>query len=175
MNYSQIRKMDISNGLGVRISMFVSGCPFHCKNCFNQETWDFNNGKKITEDKIKELKEYLNKSYIAGLSLLGGDPTSQNVEGLKTLIELCKYTHSINKNVWIWSGYTWEEIFSQDNTDEQGQYRMELIRNCDILVDGRYVDAERDLTLKWRGSKNQRVIDVQKSLNEKRVVLIENE
>lgn len=175
MNYIKIDNCNMNNGNGLRTVIWLSGCKHHCENCFNKETWSFRVGGKVDNEVIDFLCKCISHTWCSGLTLSGGDPTSQNVEGLKTLIELCEYTHSINKNVWIWSGYTWEEIFSQDNTDEQGQYRMELIRNCDILVDGKYVDAERDLTLKWRGSKNQRVIDVQKSLNEKRVVLIEDE
>lgn len=174
MNYAQIRKMDISDGKGIRVALYVQYCPFHCKNCYNESTWDKNNGVQYTEHTIGILHKYINRSYIAGLSLLGGDPTSQDEQGLSQLIELCEYTHSINKNVWIWSGYTWEELFLDTELTPIQIKRQELIKNCDVLVDGRYIDEQRDLTLKWRGSKNQRVIDIQKSLKENKVILFED-
>lgn len=174
MRYSGIEICSVENGLGVRISLFVTGCPFHCKKCFNQSTWSFDKGNELTQDKFIKLKQYLQLHYIAGLSLLGGDPTSQDKQGLSQLIELCEYTHSLNKNVWIWSGYTWEELFPDTELTPIQIKRQELIKNCDVLVDGRYIDEQRDLTLKWRGSKNQRVIDIQKSLKENKVILFED-
>ena len=161
MNYSQIRTMDISNGEGIRTSIFVSGCNRHCKGCFNKEAWNFNSGKNFNSEKYFKICDLLKKPYCAGLSILGGEPFDQKDNYL--LIELCKAAHTIGKDVWIWSGYTFEELKTDDK-------KLELLQECDILVDGPFIDEQKDLSLKWRGSTNQRVIDIKESLASGRVV-----
>ena len=155
MNYSGIKYADMINGKGIRVSLFVSGCTHACKNCFNEETWKETYGKKFTEKEEDEIIEYFKKygKTIRGLSLLGGDPT---------------YPKNIKENlpdrdIWIWSGFTWEEILEDEN-------RFSLIKECDILIDGKYIDNLKDLNLKWRGSSNQRVIDIKKSLEKNEIV-----
>lgn len=162
MNYAKIKYFDIANGEGIRISLFVSGCKFHCINCFNEITWNFNHGNLYTEQTEQSIIQFLSKPYVKGLSLLGGDPLWQTEEDINQLISLVNKTKSMNKTVWIWSGFTWEEL---------SPVQHKLIDLCDVFVDGRYIDELRDLTLKWCGSSNQRVIDVQKSLKNNSVVL----
>ena len=163
MRYNLIRKMDISNGPGVRVSIFMQGCTFHCKNCFNPETWDFNGGKEeFTDETIKEVLELCEPDHIKGLSILGGEPMHpNNIEGTTKLAKAFKEKYP-NKTLWVWSGF----LFDKDLKDK------EVLKYVDTLVDGQYVDELHDFTLKWRGSSNQRVIDVQKSLNEHKVVTI---
>ena len=162
MRYNLVRKMDISNGPGVRISMFVQGCSFHCKNCFNPETWDFNGGKEFTDKTIDEVLKLCDKDYIKGLSILGGEPMNPtNIEGTTKLVKAFKKEYP-NKNLWVWSGYN----FEKDLKDK------EALKYVDVLVDGQYKDELHSPILKWRGSSNQRVIDVQKSLKENKTVLL---
>ena len=161
MNYSQIRTMDISNGEGIRTSIFVSGCNRHCKGCFNKEAWDFNSGKNFNSEKYFKIYDLLKKPYCAGLSILGGEPFDQKDNYL--LIELCKAAHTIGKDVWIWSGYTFEELKTDDK-------KLELLQECDVLVDGPFIDEQKDLSLKWRGSTNQRIINIKESLASGKVV-----
>ncbi len=163
MRYNLIRKMDISNGPGVRVSIFMQGCAFHCKNCFNQETWDFNAGKEFNDDTINEVLDLCSKGHIKGLSILGGEPMHpNNIEGTTKLAKAFKEKYP-EKNLWVWSGFK----FDQDLKDK------EVLNYVDVLVDGTYHDEEHNPTLKWRGSSNQRVIDVQKSLQNHQVVLLE--
>lgn len=174
MNYAQLRTMDISDGEGIRVSLYVSGCNFHCHNCYNKKQQSFTYGKPYTQETEQQILSYLSKPYIAGLSLLGGDPLWQDCEGLHQLQQLCKKAHKMNKDVWIWSGFTWEEIFQKVATDDLNGYKIMqqmLIEECDIWVDGLYVDNLRDLSLKWRGSSNQRIIDIKQSLEQGKVVL----
>ena len=162
MRYNLIRKMDISNGPGVRVSVFMQGCAFHCKNCFNPETWDFEAGKEFNDDTINEILELCSQKHIKGLSILGGEPMHpNNIEGTTKLAKAFKEKYP-NKNLWIWSGFR----FDEDLKDK------EVLKYIDVLVDGQYVDELHDFTLKWRGSSNQRVIDVQKSLQESKIVLL---
>jgi len=159
MKYNIVRKMDISNGPGVRVSVFMQGCEFHCKNCFNPETWSFENGKEFTQGTIDEVLDLCNKDYIKGLSILGGEPMHpKNIEGTTKLAKAFKEKYP-NKNLWVWSGFK----FDEDLKDK------EVMKYIDVLVDGRYVDEMHNPNLKWRGSTNQRVIDVQKSLKENNV------
>ena len=161
MKYNIVRKMDISNGPGVRVSVFMQGCEFHCKNCFNPETWSFENGKDFTQGTIDEVLDLCNQDYIKGLSILGGEPMHpKNIEGTTKLAKAFKEKYP-NKNLWVWSGFK----FDEDLKDK------DVMKYVDVLVDGRYVDEMHNPSLKWRGSSNQRVIDVQKSLKEKKVVL----
>ena len=159
MKYNIVRKMDISNGPGVRVSVFMQGCEFHCKNCFNPETWSFENGKEFTQGTIDEVLNLCNQDYIKGLSILGGEPMHpKNIDGTTKLAKAFKEKYP-NKNLWVWSGFK----FDEDLKDK------EVMKYVDVLVDGRYVDEMHNPNLKWRGSTNQRVIDVQKSLKNKKI------
>ena len=162
MRYNIIRKMDISNGPGVRVSVFTQGCSFHCKNCFNPETWNFEGGKEFTDDTINQVLELSDKEEIKGLSILGGEPMHpKNIEGTTKLAKAFKEKYP-NKNIWVWSGFR----FDQDLKDK------EVLKYIDVLVDGQYKDELHDFTLKWKGSSNQRVIDVQKSIKSGKVIEI---
>ena len=153
MYYADYKKFDFLNGIGLRNSLFVSGCNHYCKGCFNSSAWNFNFGKLYTQEVEDMIIDDLNNEAvnIKGLSLLGGEP----FEHTETLVKLLKRvkTECINKDVWVWSGYTLEEIL----TDEQ---KKELLSYCDVLVDGKFILEQRDLTLKFRGSRNQRIINV---------------
>jgi len=160
MRYNLIRKMDISNGPGVRVSIFMQGCAFHCKNCFNSETWDFDAGKEFTQDTINEVLDLCKQGHIKGLSILGGEPLHpRNIEGTTALAKAFKEKYP-DKSLWMWSGFRFDE-------DLKGK---DVLNYVDVLVDGQYKDELHDFTLKWRGSSNQRVIDVQKSLASGQVV-----
>ena len=161
MRYNKIRKMDISNGPGVRVSIFMQGCTFNCKNCFNKETHDFNGGKEFDDSTIERVLELCDNENIDGLSILGGEPMHpNNIEGTTKLAKAFKEKYP-NKSVWSWSGYS----FDNDLKDK------EVVKYLDVLVDGRYQDELRNPTLKWRGSENQRVINVQESLKDSNIVL----
>lgn len=163
MKYNKIRKMDISNGPGVRVAIFMQGCAFHCTNCFNKETWDFNEGKEFTEDTVNRVLELAQKDHIVGLSILGGEPMHPvNIEGTTRLAKKFKEKYP-NKSVWVWTGF----LFDKDLKDK------EVLKYIDVLVDGRYEDELHDFRLKWCGSSNQRVIDVQESLKTGEIVLFE--
>ena len=163
MKYNKIRKMDISNGPGVRVSIFMQGCSFHCKNCFNPETWDFKSGTEFTDETIDKIIDLSNNDYIKGLSILGGEPMHpNNIKGTTKLAKKFKEIYP-DKTIWVWSGF----LFDRDLKDK------EVLNYIDVLVDGRYEDELHDFTLKWKGSSNQRVIDVKKSLKNNKVVLYE--
>lgn len=163
MRYSKIRKMDISNGPGVRVSIFMQGCSFHCPNCFNPETHDFNGGEEFNDTIIQQVLTLASPEHIAGLSILGGEPMHPiNRKGTEKLAKAFKEAYP-NKTIWMWSGY----LFDRDLHDQ------EVLRYIDVLVDGQYQDELHDFRLKWRGSSNQRVIDVQASLKEEHIVLFE--
>ena len=163
MKYNKIRKMDISNGPGVRVSIFMQGCAFHCENCFNKETWDFNGGTDFTEETIKKVLDLCDKDYIVGLSILGGEPMHpNNIDGTTSLAKAFKEKFP-NKNLWVWSGY----LFDKDLKDK------EVLKYIDVLVDGQFINNLHNPTLKWKGSSNQRVIDVQKSLKNNVICIIE--
>ena len=173
MHYAKIKKCDVANGPGVRTSLFVSGCTHHCKNCFNKEAWDFNYGNEFNEDTINEILEALSPNYICGLSLLGGEPMEiANQEALLQLVKKVKQVYP-NKTIWCYSGYTFDtqiiagKVYNGEVTDE-------LISCIDYLVDGEFVDELRNPSLKFRGSSNQRIINVQESLKAKEIVLWEN-
>lgn len=163
--------MDITNGEGIRVSLFVSGCNFHCHNCFNKEAQDFNNGKQFTETEFNTICEWLRQPHIAGLSLLGGDPLCQDSTGFHIMNQLALTARSLGKTVWLWTGFKWEDIWNDES--DMRIYRQNLISLCDVIVDGQYVDSLRDLTLKWRGSSNQRVILSRMSINQKEPILME--
>lgn len=163
MRYHKIRKMDISNGPGVRVSVFMQGCAFHCENCFNPETWDFNGGKEFNETTIEEVLNLCSKDFITGLSILGGEPMHpNNIEGTTMLAKAFKEKYP-NKTLWVWSGFLFDK-------DLKGK---EVLNYIDVLVDGQFVNSLSNPTLKWKGSSNQRVIDVQKSLKNKDIVIYE--
>lgn len=167
MRYAKIRKMDISNGEGVRVSLFVQGCSFHCKNCFNPETWNFNDGKDFTTVEVDKIIKLCNKDYIAGLSILGGEPLHpNNIESVSMLCEYFKFKYP-NKTIWLWSGFRYEDILNRENN-------YDILNLIDILVDGQFETDKKDLNLKWRGSSNQRVIDCKKSLLENKIILKED-
>ena len=160
MRYNTIRQTDISNGPGIRVSIFMQGCIFHCKNCFNPDTWDFKAGNEFTDETIEKVLNLCEPSYIKGLSILGGEPMHpKNIEGTTKLAKMFKERFP-DKTIWSWTGYTFDDI--KDN---------EVFKYIDVLVDGRFVDELRNPNLKWKGSSNQRVIDVQKSLKKGEVVL----
>lgn len=164
MRYNKVRKMDISNGPGVRVSIFMQGCTFHCKNCFNPETHDFMGGEEFTEDTIDQVLKLCENANVEGLSILGGEPMHpMNIEGTTELAKKFKEKFP-NKNLWVWTGF----LFDRDLQNK------EVLKYIDVLVDGQYVDELRDPRLKYNGSSNQRVIDVQKSIKEGKVVMLKN-
>lgn len=165
MYYSNIIEDDIANGEGIRVSLFVSGCNFHCPDCFNQEAQNFTYGKEYTKETKEKILKLVERPWCAGLSILGGDPLWQDTKGLWELFDLCYEAAIRGKNTWIWSGFTWEELFeTPDSLDKDESYlsisRRSLILQTDIFVDGRFEKDKKDLSLKWRGSSNQRVIDI---------------
>lgn len=170
MNYGNIKKNDIANGEGVRVSLFVSGCTNHCFNCFQPETWDFEYGQPFTEQTKQEILDALQPSYIQGITLLGGDPFEiSNQEELVKLLRAIKEKYP-NKNVWAYTGF----ILDQDLLDggrRHGLHTDEMLSYIDVLVDGPFINDQKNISLKFRGSENQRVIDLKKSLKEQEVIL----
>lgn len=161
MRYNKIRKMDIADGPGVRVSIFFQGCAFHCKNCFNPDTWDFNGGLEFGDEQIEEIIELAKPDYITGLSILGGEPMHpKNIEATTRLAKRFKEVYP-NKTIWSWSGFLFDEYIKD----------KEVVNYIDVIVDGQFVDELRNPQLKWRGSSNQRVIDVKKSLKKGEIVL----
>lgn len=168
-----MRALDISNGEGIGIALFTQGCPFHCFNCFNPETWDFDKGNAWTEETQNEFLKLAERSYIDRISFLGGEPLAeQNLEDLLKLIKLLKNKYP-NKKLWLYSGFTFEKLFN--STEENFLIRQEIISHIDILVDGQYIDELKDYSLRFRGSSNQRIIDIKKTLcnKDKAIVLYE--
>ena len=162
MRYNKIRKMDISNGPGVRVSIFLQGCSFNCKNCFNPETHDFNKGEEFTYDTINKLLELSDKEYINGLSILGGEPLHEfNILGTIRLAKAFKEKFP-NKTIWVWTGFLFENVINKD-----------IFKYIDVLVDGQFEEEHKDIRLKYCGSTNQRVIDIQQSLKKNKVILYE--
>ena len=170
MNYGNIKFYDIANGEGIRTSLFVSGCTNHCQGCFNEEAQDFNYGQPYTPETEQTILEQVSKPYIAGLSILGGDPLCQNNAGLTCLIELTNVVHDLGKTVWLWTGFVWED-FDHIKMSLNKALIKALLYNCDVVVDGPFIEAQKDLTLAFRGSSNQRIIDVPKTIQTEKVVL----
>lgn len=167
MHYADIKYYDTQNGLGLRHSLFVSGCTHHCKGCFNSATWDFKYGFTYTqeaEDKLIQqfVSDEANRINIRGLSVLGGEPFD-SLHGVTKLAQRFKDMF-YDKDIWIWSGYTYEQII-------QDKDKLKLLQLCDVLIDGRFIESQKDLTLRFRGSRNQRIIDVQQSLKNNKAVL----
>ena len=196
IRYASIREMDISNGEGVGVALFVQGCPFnpHCYNCFNPDTWDFNGGKEWTPEIKDKFLELIDRPYIKRVSVLGGEPLAdENLDDIFNLISEIKRRFSDTKTIWLYTGYTLKlsklnYIDSTDNYKTKQDYnfyttessknimsnflRSEVIEKVDVVVDGRYIDSQRDISLKWRGSSNQRVISVQESLKQGKVITL---
>ena len=205
IHYASIRNLDISNGEGIGVALFVQGCHFHCYNCFNTETWDFNGGKEWTPEVKEKFLELIDKSYIKRVSILGGEPLAdENLDDILDLVTEINKRYNFqkvdfanpykmgvsevknsdeirllcpNKSIWIYSGYRWEDIMKYEygakyidnfNTDA---LRQCIVSKCNVLVDGRYIDSQRNPSKKWAGSDNQRVIDTRKSLEQNKVVL----
>lgn len=168
MNYATIKKFDIANGPGVRVSLFVSGCRHRCKNCFNPEAWDFGYGKEFNNKVIDEIVCALEPEHIQGLSLLGGEPFEpENLSGILNLVKTVREKLP-QKDIWCYSGFTFDELTSQNNSSIN-----EILSLIDVLVDGRFVEEMKDASLLFRGSSNQRIIDVNKSLDKCKVVLLD--
>lgn len=163
MNYAQIRKYDIANGPGVRTTIFLTGCTLNCKNCFNKEYQNFHFGKVFDEKAFDEVMDCLSDANISGLSVLGGEPFD-NLAGLREFIT--KVRAKTEKDIWVYSGYTFEELLEKDGA-------MDVLKNIDVLVDGRFVEDLKDLKLKFRGSSNQRIIDMKRTLEEDRILLMD--
>lgn len=180
MRYSSIRHLDISNGEGVGVSLFVQGCPFHCFNCFNSETWDFNGGKEWTEEIKDKFMKIIDRPYINRISVLGGEPLAeQNLDEVLKLVKEISISFP-EKTIWLYTGFTWEDIMYSRMPHPpkytqadflQWNKRKEIISLCNVVVDGEYIDKQRNLSKKWAGSDNQRVISVQESLAQNKVIL----
>ena len=164
MNYEKIDKCSVSNGTGIRTVLWVSGCDIHCRNCQNPQTWDFNSGIPFTEETMQEILYDLSKPYIKGLTISGGHPLDPH--NAPKVLEIVKRVKMVfpNKDIWIYTGYVWEDII-KDNT------LKEILKCTDVLVDGAYIDELRDISLPFRGSSNQRIINVKKTLDSNEVIL----
>mgnify|MGYP004657518731 FL=1 len=183
MRYAQIRNIDISNGEGVGVALFVQGCNLRCKNCFNSETWDFNGGKEWTKETKNKFMELIDRPYIKRVSFLGGECLAeQNLDEILKLVKQIRNSFP-NKTIWLYTGFEWDDIMCSftglqadyvvlsEKDIEVWEKRREIISLCNIVVDGEYIDEQKYLTLKWRGSKNQHVIDVKQSLAQNKMVL----
>ena len=168
MKYASIKKRDVANGPGVRVSLFVSGCNHHCKGCFNPEAWDFNYGLDFTNDTIDEIIDLLKPDYVSGLSLLGGEPFEFiNQQGLLPLLKRVKEIYP-KKTIWAYSGFLYEELRKMPYEETQA-----ILNLIDVLVDGKFVEDLKDPMLYFRGSSNQRIIDIKKTKKAKKIVLHE--
>lgn len=174
MYYADIKKADVANGVGVRVSIFVSGCKHACKNCFNQELWNFKYGQEFTQKEIEKIIKEMDHPYIAGLTLLGGEPLELvNQQGLLPLVKKVKEKFP-DKNIWCYTGFTFEtDVLDKMCKQWDWPETKELLTYIDVLVDGKFEEDKKDLNLKFRGSSNQRIIDVQKSLKENKTILYE--
>ena len=177
MNYLGIDKSSINNGPRVRVVLWVSGCTLHCKGCQNPESWDFCAGKLFDDNAKQELFSSLNKPYIRGITISGGHSLeNKNVEEIYLLIKEIREKFP-TKDIWLYTGYTWEYIFPDvclDLFNVNNMYRQEAVKMCDVVVDGPYIEEQRDITLKFRGSKNQRLIDVKETLKQNKIITIQN-
>lgn len=160
MNFIKINPCDIANGEGIRVSLWVAGCEHYCPGCHNPQTWDSNNGIEFTLDDLVTIEKALRQDNITGISFTGGDPLNPKNKDMITSISNYLKRNYPNKTQWLWTGYKWEDICD-----------YQIINNIDVLIDGEYIEEERDITLKWRGSKNQRVIDVKQSIISKSIIL----
>lgn len=176
MRFTSMRNLDISNGEGVGVSLFVQGCDRHCFNCFNPDTWDFNGGKEWTEETKNKFIKLIDRPYINRISVLGGEPLAeQNLDEVLSLIKEIRISFP-TKTIWLYTGYSYSEIFRGQSSclSQEGLNnfkRREIIKQCNVLVDGEYIDEQKDLSLKFRGSKNQNCIDVKQSIAQNKIVL----
>ena len=173
MNYASIKPRDIANGPGVRVSLFVSGCTHHCKGCFNEIAWDFHYGQPFTQDTINQIIEYMTPDYISGITLLGGEPFEP--ENQPALLDLLRQIKAVlpDKSIWAFSGYLFDRDILPCRLGDPNVTR-ELLRCIDVLVDGPFIEEQKNLSLRFRGSENQRLIDVKKSLDSGKIVLWED-
>ena len=172
MRYADIKKADVANGLGVRVSIFVTGCMHHCKNCFNRIAWDYNYGKEFTQKEIDYIIQELDHDYVAGLTLLGGEPLEHvNQRGLIPLVKQVKEKFP-KKDIWCYTGYTFETDVL-DRMCKEWKETPELLSYIDVLVDGKFIEKKKDIKLRFRGSSNQRIIDVKKSQKENKTILFD--
>ncbi len=174
MRYAQIRNMDISNGKDIGVSLFVQGCHFHCKNCFNTETWDFNSGKEWNKVTLNHFMKLIEPQFIKRISVLGGEPLAhQNIQEVCNLIKTIRdlYPDRNDKKIWVYTGYKFEDLIA-NNSDILTN--LSILKNIDILVDGQYIDDLKDYNYHWAGSTNQRIIDMQETLkNNNKIKLYE--
>ena len=170
MNYATIKPFDVANGPGVRVSLFVSGCTHKCKNCFNEEAWDFNYGQPFTEETIETILNMLRPSYIRGLTLLGGEPFEP--QNQKAVVQLLRRVRAElpQKSIWAFSGYLFDRDILSGRLGDTAEYLSYL----DVLVDGPFIESKKNLSLRFRGSENQRLIDVKASLASKQIILWED-
>lgn len=172
MNYADIKIADVANGRGVRVSLFVSGCNHHCNGCFNPQAWDFNYGKKFTEEDIDKIINELDHPYVAGLSILGGEPLEyQNQQGLLPLLKKVKEKFP-EKDIWCYTGYTFDKDIV-GNMFDNWEETKEVMSYIDVLVDGKFEEDKKDISLRFRGSSNQRILDAKKSVKEGKAVLFD--
>ena len=173
MNYHNITYPDMNNGSGLRVVLWLSGCNHRCYKCQNPQTWDVNSGIEFDEEAENELFNALDNDYISGLTLTGGDPLHEN--NLDGVLKLVDKIHLLlpQKSIWLYTGYTWEDIIhtKMPHLSKQTEQRKEIVSKVDVLVDGSYIDEKRDVSLKWIGSSNQRVIDIKKSLEKGEIIL----
>jgi anaerobic ribonucleoside-triphosphate reductase activating protein len=158
MKYGNIKFVDSSNGQGVRVSLYVSGCRNHCKGCFNEATWDFDYGEEFTPIQENEIIEACKKSFISGLTILGGEPMEEvNVTSVSDLIDSVRWVYGDTKSIWLYTGYTFEELVTKDK-----EVYRNILNKIDCLVDGAYIDELKDMSLQYRGSSNQRIIKIER-------------
>ncbi len=172
MHYGEIKERDIANGIGVRVSLFVSGCTNRCKGCFNKQTWDFNFGEPYTQKTQDKIIELLKPDFVTGLTLLGGEPFEP-----KNQEELLKLTNRVKnelpkKNIWCYTGFTLERLLNEEDYCHS-QFTLELLDNIDVLVDGKFEEDKKNIRLKFRGSENQRLIDMNQTRSMGKIMLLE--
>lgn len=170
MHYAEIKNVDIANGPGVRISLFVSGCPHHCKGCFNEITWDFTYGKPYTQDTINHILDLLKPNYIKGITFLGGEPMAPVNQGevLNTMRQIKE--HYPDKDIWLYTGYLFDTDIMEKMVDTL-PHTKEILSYIDVLVDGPFIEEQKNLNLQFKGSENQRIIDMKKTLAEGNIIL----
>lgn len=162
MRYFKIRRLDVTNGPGVRVTLFVTGCSHKCPGCFNEELQDFEAGKIWDSKSRDEIIENLQNPMVVGLNLLGGEPLEQTMD--TSLRDLLREVRAMDKSIWLWTGFIFEECLEDED-------KMDIIKECDVIIDGPFIKAKRNIKLKYRGSENQRVIDVEKSLKENKTII----
>lgn len=172
MHYADIKQFDVANGIGVRVSLFVSGCTHHCKNCFNEVAWDFNYGSEFTDETIEQIIGYLKPDYVAGLTLLGGEPLEHaNQQALLPLLRRINKEYP-QKNIWCFTGYDFDKDI-KNHMMKAWPETVELMSYVDVLVDGKFIEALKSVALRFKGSSNQRTIDVKASLEKGETVILE--